>query len=326
MNDDMEAKLAEMDRINRLKGPKNPLPAAQYFRPAPLTKEQLEYDAAEADRHERMKRAIALPPKQERNFIEDAREQMQRDKERTADRGDWREARLMRQITKQEALEWYGIDLDKMEYVHKTEYVHFQKADDDTPLDPTALHPKLQAAVNALAKLGFKEDQALHFLLNTAQGKRVAEHHANITKEHSMTQIDIMKTLSLVEEGLLARATNPMIDGGRDFAKLYETDIEFRKQWRDLNDAKQQHYLKSYPGVMSVEVVSTEVGSTLTSDDSYKAADQIKALVEAQRAKAPTLTTEQLYDAVYADPANRTITARAHPGRSSTSGDELQRR
>jgi hypothetical protein len=59
--------------------------------------------------------------------------------------------------------------------------------------------------------------------------------------------------------------------------------------------------------------------------DRYKAAAQLKSLVEAQRAKAPTLTTEQLYDAVYRDPANRTITARAHPTMSSPSGDALQR-
>lgn len=78
-NSEMEKQLAEMNRIEKLKGPRSPSREQQYFRPAPLTQAQLEADAAEADRHERMKRPMVLPPKPERNFIEDAREQMQRD-------------------------------------------------------------------------------------------------------------------------------------------------------------------------------------------------------------------------------------------------------
>jgi hypothetical protein len=41
------------------------------------------------------------------------------------------------------------------------------------------------------------------------------------------------------------------------FARLYEDDIEYRKQWRDLNDAKQlQGYLK---GLASLKPTSVEV-------------------------------------------------------------------
>jgi hypothetical protein len=62
--------------------------------------------------------------------------------------------------------------------------------------------------------------------------------------------------------------------------------------------------------------------------DSWKAAAQLQTLVEAQRAKAPTLTTSALFEAVYSAPENKTLVARAHgrPDVSSTSGDELQAR
>ena len=48
---------------------------------------------------------------------------------------------------------------------------------------------------------------------------------------------------------------------------------------------------------------------------------------EEQRGPAPWMTSEQLYDRVMADPANKAIVARAfkRPTASSTSGDELQR-
>ena len=78
-----------------------------------------------------------------------------------------------------------------------------------------------------------------------------------------------------------------------------------------------------YPNRMSVEVVSTEVGSGSVTDDSYKAADQLKAKVEEQRRLAPTLTTSQLFERVYSNPENKDVVARAHrrPTASSPSYD-----
>jgi hypothetical protein len=114
--------------------------------------------------------------------------------------------------------------------------------------------------------------------------------------------------------------------GTAAFAKEFEGP---RTQKHDAYDVVHNAAIlkaAGFPNMMGVEVVSVEVGNTSVTDDSYKAADELKALVAAQRAKAPTLTVEQLWNAVYADPANRTITARAHPMRSSTSGSELQHR
>jgi hypothetical protein len=79
---------------------------------------------------------------------------------------------------------------------------------------------------------------------------------------------------------------------------------------------------------MRVTPVSVEVGNTNEDGeaDALKAAAQIAALVEDQRALAPFKTTLALYEAVYADPENKGLLRRAHnrPTASSTSGDELQ--
>jgi len=76
MTDDteMEKKLAELDRIEKLKGPRNPSKAQQYFQPTATGPTQ-----AEIDRIEAAKRPAVLPPRPERSFIDDKREQMQRD-------------------------------------------------------------------------------------------------------------------------------------------------------------------------------------------------------------------------------------------------------
>ena len=104
------------------------------------------------------------------------------------------------------------------------------------------------------------------------------------------------------------------------FARIFEANPDIRRAYG---------VVKGYPNMMSLEVVSTEIGDTNEDgeSDAEKAAAQIAALVEQQRALAPTLPTSELYERVYADPANKKLLARAHkrPDSSSTSGDELQR-
>jgi hypothetical protein len=78
-DNEMEATLTEMARIESLKGPRNPTRAQQYFQPAPPTPEQLQAMTAQADRQERAARPAVLPSRPEPNFLEDKRAQMQRD-------------------------------------------------------------------------------------------------------------------------------------------------------------------------------------------------------------------------------------------------------
>jgi hypothetical protein len=219
------------------------------------------------------------------------------------------------------------------------DYSAYLKANAVTPENdnPQSLTSKLNQMVAA-------SGMPLEVLLHTAHGARLVERLNDLTKkEEPMTRSDEMQQMrQFVSTGGMTSVVKLILEKGStsltewEYTELVQENathkgISFEKAFQDpdtqraykiVRGANQvQTYMKSYPGKMSVEVVSTEVGSTLTSDDSFRAAEQLKSLVEAQRAKAPTLTTEQLYDAVYRDPANRSITARAHPTTSSPSYD-----
>jgi hypothetical protein len=217
--------------------------------------------------------------------------------------------------------------------------------------DNKKLSGKLKEMVAAMviADPSKTEEQHLFSLLHSPHGRRLAEHLNELSKKGApMSRTEEMATMhkfiKSTAGGFTSIAKHIVAEGGtglteHEFTELWKSDAggnsafvkEFEGPRNERHDAydvvHNASHLKAagYPNLMSVEVVSTETGSTLTSSDAYKAADQLKALVEAQRAKAPTLTTEQLYDTVYRDPANRTITARAHPTMSSPSGDALQR-
>jgi hypothetical protein len=200
--------------------------------------------------------------------------------------------------------------------------------------DVSVLPDKLEGMIAAIitANPSLEREQAVHFLLHTARGRAAANHLANITKESPMPRFEKLHNV----ESVIAISKH-IIDNGpsgvteHEFTKMLADHAALNKRTEDSNaqafsrvftdpgnvEIRRAHALtKSFPNMMSVEPVSTEVGKTSVSDDSYKVAEQLKALVEEQRARAPTLTISELYDRVYADPANRTITARAHPRRS----------
>jgi hypothetical protein len=78
MTDDMEKQLAEMDRLERLKGPRNSR-AQAYFQPAPPTADETAWREAQAQRQEALKKNPVLPPRQPRNFLADTRERLERE-------------------------------------------------------------------------------------------------------------------------------------------------------------------------------------------------------------------------------------------------------
>jgi hypothetical protein len=216
---------------------------------------------------------------------------------------------------------------------------------------------KEMVAAMVVADPSLKREYALYSLLHSSHGRRLAEHLNSLFKNEKdnppMTRTEEMfemrKYVKGTNGGLAAIAKRVISEGStslteHEFTDLWKTEAgstaAFVKEFEGprtvkhdayaiVRDASQvKTYLKSFPNMMRVDPVSTETSSTLVSDDSKKAADQLKALVEEQRAKAPTLTISELYERVYADPANRKLTARAHrrPNASSPSYDsELQR-
>ncbi len=72
---------------------------------------------------------------------------------------------------------------------------------------------------------------------------------------------------------------------------------------------------KGYPNLMDIEPVSTEAGSSEFEADSAEALKQLNEMVEEQRRRAPTLTTGQLFERVFQDPANAKLAARTYPRR-----------
>jgi hypothetical protein len=74
MDQDLEAKLAELHRIEKLKGPRNPSREHQYFQPT-----QQPQTTAELNRLEALKRPTVLPPKVEPDWIAEQRERLQRE-------------------------------------------------------------------------------------------------------------------------------------------------------------------------------------------------------------------------------------------------------
>jgi hypothetical protein len=85
------------------------------------------------------------------------------------------------------------------------------------------------------------------------------------------------------------------------FARKFENDIDFRKQWRDLTEAK--HSMMVGKGMASLQPTSTEVGSSATSDDS---AEAVKLLQEMAGKNGRS------FEEVFADPANVKLANRTY--------------
>jgi hypothetical protein len=211
--------------------------------------------------------------------------------------------------------------------------VVIRKADDDTPSEDTPRPlEKLTEMVVALCNLmpNLSPAHAVRFLA-TPPGTAFISSLSK--KEQPMPQVDIFKlhneqsVIEIAKSGALSPHDMSAVVMGH--AKLAKRDKESEHQAYarivDSNIEIRRALLKSLPNMMSVEVVSTEVGSTSVVSDAWKAAAQLQAKIEQQRRLAPTLTRTEIQEMVYADPDNKLLVAQAHPTTSSTSGDELQR-
>lgn len=167
--------------------------------------------------------------------------------------------------------------------------------------DDKNLSGKLRAMVSALitAAPSLREDQAMSFLLHSPHGRKLAEHLNNIISKTEkdppmMPQVNIMKLIEVTEQGLMAQVTQR--DGEsyhQSFARRYENDISFRKQWAALTDAK--HLMALGKGMASLTPTSTSVGDTSVADDS---AEAVRLLSEMAARNGRS------FEQVFADPAN----------------------
>lgn len=200
-----------------------------------------------------------------------------------------------------------------------------EQADDDITNDDPArtntindddkLSGRLKAMVAALvtAAPSLSEKHAMHFLIHTAQGRKLAEHLNNISKhekESPMPTVDIMKLHNIesvieftkssgasefvISEVIMGHAKLNKMAGESNqkaFSRILERNSELLKAYG---------LAKGGPNLMSIEPVSVEVGSSATADDSAKAYAQLQEKVAEQRKLAPTLTDTKLYEMVFA--------------------------
>jgi hypothetical protein len=208
--------------------------------------------------------------------------------------------------------------------------VMIRKADDDLPClfndimrkvaeddpDDNKVSAKLNAMVDAMiaAAPSLDRQQAAHYLLHNAHGRRLAEHLNNLSKgETIMPQVDILKVATILEDGLNAQVIRK--DGesfAKAFSRRYENDIDFRKSWAAVTEAKQLVALSK--GMATLTPTSVGV-------DSINDVAEAVRLLQEMAAK-----NGRSFESVFSDPANAKLAARTYTGahRSSINTDYLE--
>jgi hypothetical protein len=225
-----------------------------------------------------------------------------------------------------------GADPGAKVMIHKSDDCHFgapllfndimAKADVSDPLrgprdedDGDKVSSKLNAMVDAMmiAAPTLDRQAAAHYLMNTSHGRKLYEHLSK--GETIMPQVDIRKLIPVMEDCLMATVTQR--DGesyAKSFSRKYENDISFRKQWRDLTEAKMLLLSK---GTATLTPTSAVVGNTNTKDDSAEAVRLLSEMAEKQG---------RSFETVFSDPANAKLAARTYTAahRSSINIDYLE--
>jgi hypothetical protein len=209
--------------------------------------------------------------------------------------------------------------------------------------DQNVLDPKLEAMIGALIEASpasLTRQQAVHHLLHSPRGRLLASHIANITKKEQRPMVDITKLHNIESVVVISKH---IIDNGasgiseHEFSQMIMGHAKLNKRANESDTAafarifsapenielRKAHAItqSSFPNMMDTTPVTVETGSTLVSDDSAKAYEQLMALAEKQH---------RTFEQVFSDPANgelagRTYTLAHRPNVSSTSGSELQR-
>lgn len=138
-----------------------------------------------------------------------------------------------------------------------------------------------------------------------------------------MPQVNVQKLIETLEQSLMAQVAKR--DGesyAQSFSRKFESDIDFRKQWRDLTDVKlgfADTATTTTAAAKGMTPTSTSVGSSLVADDSAEAVRLLGEMAE---------RNGKSFEQVFADPANVKLAARTYTSshRSSPSYDtELEK-
>lgn len=114
-------------------------------------------------------------------------------------------------------------------------------------------------------------------------------------------QVDVMKLIEATEQGLMTQVTKR--DGesyAQSFSRKFENDIDFRKQWRDLTEAK--HSMALAKGIATLTPTSVGV-------DDINDADEAVRLLQEMAVKQG-----RKFEDVFADPNNKALAGRTYAG------------
>ena len=90
---------------------------------------------------------------------------------------------------------------------------------------------------------------------------------------------------------------------------MYENDIDFRKNWAAITEAKQLLALRyTNKSMATLTPTGTETGNTNVSDDSFEAARLLREMAEKQGKK---------FEDVFADPNNKALAGRTYSHRTT---------
>jgi hypothetical protein len=186
-----------------------------------------------------------------------------------------------------------------------------RKADDDATDADKKLSTQLDELVAELIASApprhINPMRARRWLLTTEQGQALLLQRKATKKETEMPQVDIMKLVTVLEEGLMAQARLTKRDGeteAKAFSRYYENNIDFRRQWATVTEAKMLHLnLNMKKGMPTLEPTSVVVGNPNVADDSAEAV----RLLQAMAAK-----NGRSFETEFSDPANSKLSARTY--------------
>jgi hypothetical protein len=139
-------------------------------------------------------------------------------------------------------------------------------------------------------------DRARRWLLHTEQGQALL---AQNKKEELMPQIDILKVIAVVEDGMMANVRLNKRDNETDaqaFTRIFNNDIEMQKTCVIIRDAK----LALATKVMSKAMPTLTPTSTDDSDEAVRLLQQMAA------------KNGKSFEAVFGDPANKELANRTY--------------